>query len=225
MNLPDILAIYLLGLLTPLTAVCVIPLYPGFIAFLANQATNNSINPKKTMILIGSIVVLGVLTFMSFIGILFSTLLKVSLTKVIGIVSPIAFGLLALISLLLIFNINFSKIFPELKIPKSKNPYLSSFIFGFFFGAIIIPCNPLFIAAFFTKALSTTSFGMSMINFFSFGIGIGTPLLAFSILSASISRTIVKFFTSYKKTINITSGIIMLSISLYELIFIFRIFG
>jgi cytochrome c-type biogenesis protein len=34
---------FFLGLITPLTAVCVLPLYPGFITYLANQ-----LSPDKT---------------------------------------------------------------------------------------------------------------------------------------------------------------------------------
>jgi len=41
---------FTLGLLTPLGAVCVLPLYPGFLAFLSKQASGNSSNRKAIML-------------------------------------------------------------------------------------------------------------------------------------------------------------------------------
>ena len=49
----------------------------------------------------------------------------------------IAFGILAIISILLIFNVDFGRFFPKVSAPITKNPYLSSFVFGFFFGFFI----------------------------------------------------------------------------------------
>ena len=51
------------------------------------------------------------------------------------------------------------------------------------------------------------------------------PLLVFSIVSAAWSKTIITFLTKNKKIINIIAGVIMLGVSLYYLIFVFRVFG
>lgn len=217
---------FILGLLTPTTAVCVLPLYPGFLSYLAKAAQKredeSKAQNKKFLIMFGLIIGLGVISFMFFLGILFTLILKISLTKVIGIVSPIAFIILALISLLLIFNIDLGRFLPKLKTPESKNPYLRAFLFGFFFGAIIIPCNPLFIAAFFTQAaLGGADFFINIFKFLFFGAGIAFPLAVISIVSAAISDRVIKFLIKRQKIINLLAGIIMLVISLYYLIFVF----
>jgi len=217
----DILASFGLGLLTPLTAVCVLPLYPGFLAFLSNQFSGKE--SKKTYALFGAIIVAGVLTFMLLFGLIFTTLLQESLTNVIGIVSPIAFGILGIISLFLIFNFDFGRFFPKLKVKTTGNPLKSAFIFGFFFGAIVIPCNPAFIAAFLARALLFGSFVSSISNFLAFGLGLGAPLLVFSLVSAQWSQRVIGFLTGHKRIINLIAGILMLWIALYYLLCVFPV--
>jgi cytochrome c-type biogenesis protein len=212
---------FILGLLTPLGAVCVLPLYPGFIAYLANRNEER----RASTIALGLLVTLGVLLFMFLLGLIFTTALKVSLTKVIGIISPIAFIILAVISIFLIFDINIGRFFPQAHAPVFESPYSSAFIYGFFFGAIVIPCNPLFIAALFTRAIVQTSFIVNMANFVSFGLGIAAPLLVLSILSSGKSNVLINFLIKYRRAINVIVGLFMLGVSLYYLIFVFRLFG
>ena len=223
----DFFSSFLLGLLTPLTAVCVLPLYPGFIAYLSNKLSpDQSVEEnRKLPLLMGLLVVAGVIVFMLLLGIIFTTVLQVSLTKVINIVSPIAFGILGLISILLIFNVDIGKYFPRVNAPVTQNPKTSAFVFGFFFGGIVIPCNPGFIAAFFARALLVDSFISNIINFFLFGLGIGAPLLVLAFISGAKSQLIIHYLTARKRAINLIAGLIMLGISIYYLVFVFRVFG
>lgn len=218
----DILTPFVLGLLTPLTAACVLPLYPGFLAYLSNQL-NKKAN-RGVIFAISLLIVLGVVLFMFLLGILFTTLFQKSLTNVIGIVSPIAFGILTLISILLILDVDFGKFLPKYNAPVTKNPLWSAFIFGFFFGAIVIPCNPAFLAALFARSLLIQNFATNLLNFILFGLGIGFPLLVLGALVGVKSKEIISFLTKHKTFINRTAGIIMLGISLYYLIFVFHIF-
>ena len=218
-------ASFVLGVLTPLTAVCVLPLYPGFLAYLANQSSKDNKVNKRQYALFGLLITLGVIIFMLLLGLIFTTFLQKSLTNVVGIISPIAFGILGFFSLLLIFNVDFGKFIPRLRTPTSKHPTIKALTYGFFFGAIVLPCNPAFIGAFFARALIIDNFASSMLNFLGFGIGIGFPLLAFSLISVNWSQKIINFATKNKKAINFTAGIIMLGISIYYLIFVFKVFS
>ena len=215
---------FVLGLLTPLTAVCVLPLYPGFLIYLSNQSKKQDENKIKIAFL-GLLVSAGVITFMTLFGLLFTTILKTSLTAVIGIISPIAFGILGVISLFLIFDVDIGRYFPKIQTPFVKNPYLGAFVFGLFFGAIVIPCNPLFIAVLFTRTLTAISFAENMVRFLFFGIGMAFPLLVLSIVSSSHSRIIIAYLTKNKRKINLFSGLMILVISVYYLVFVFRLLG
>tara|TARA_Y100000034_G_C6767451_1_gene342189 strand:- start:98 stop:799 length:702 start_codon:yes stop_codon:yes gene_type:complete len=222
---------FLAGLSAPLLAVCVIPLYPGFLSYLASQFSNNqNLNlpqeliekeQKKKIILFGIVTTLGVITSMAIFGLIFVKILQESLTKAIGVISPIAFVILAIVSILLILNLDFTRFFPRVNSPRLKNPYLSSFGFGFFFGAIVLPCNPAALITLFAISTSTISAITNFFNFTLFGIGMAAPLLIFAIISSTRSQEVITFLTNNKKIINRIAGVIMLSISLYYLIFVF----
>ncbi len=221
MGIVDFLGSFALGLLTPLTAVCVLPLYPGFLAYVAHQFSGKA--TKKQYALLGLVITLGVILFMFLLGILFTTLWQVSLTKIIGIVSPVAFGILAIISILLIFDFDLGRFLPRIQVKITKKPLVSALVYGFFFGAIVIPCNPGFVAAFFARAILLSDPFTSIFHFLFFGLGLGFPLLMFSLISANWSSIIIRFVTKHKTFINRTAGVIMLLISLYYLFFVFQI--
>jgi len=222
--LSDISTAFVLGLLTPTTAVCVLPLYPGFLAYLSNQLSEGE-QDKKKIATFGLLVSAGVILFMVMIGLLFTTILQVSLTSVIELVSPIAFGVLVIISILLIFDVDIGRFFPKAQVPTAKNPHVGAFSYGFFFGAIVLPCNPLFIAALFVRNVSTMGFIENVLSFLFFGVGMAFPLLAFSLVSSAKSRTVIGFMTKHKRHINVSAGTIMLIVSLYYLLFVFRVLG
>ena len=226
----NITTAFVLGFLTPLTAVCVLPLYPAFLIYLSNQIAqkenqDKDKNNKFLLPMLASVIVLGVITFMLLLGFIFTFLLNISLTNAIGIISPIAFGILLLISILLIFNVDFSKYIPKPKVSSGGHPLRNAFLYGFFFGAIVVPCNPLFIAALFTRITTLSTFFSGIISFLFFGIGIGVPLFAFSIISTTKTQKIIGFLTKYKRPINMISGLIMFGISVYYLVFVFKVFG
>lgn len=221
--LGNFLSSFIFGLLTPLGAVCVLPLFPAFLAFLSNSLGKEA--NRRTLALFGVVISAGVISFMMLVGIIFTTLLQKSLTNVVGVVSPIAFFILALISVLLILDIDFSRFLPHVHAPIKKNPLVSAFLFGFFFGAIVLPCNPGFIAAFFAKSILIQNPVVNLLNFLLFGIGLSFPLLVFSFLPGTISLKVINVLTNNKRKINLVAGLFMLGVSLYYLIFVFRVFG
>ncbi len=221
--LSQIFTAFSLGLLTPLTAVCVLPLYPGFLAYLANRFPERS--DRKTIALFGLVITSGVILFMLLLGLIFTTILQVSLTSIIGVVSPMAFGILMIISLLLIFDVDVGRLLPKAQVPSFGNPLFGAFAYGFFFGAIVVPCNPLFIAALFARTISAINFLGNMLSFLAFGVGMAFPLLALSLLSTASSITIISYLTRYRRAINASAGIVLLAISVYYIVFVFRVFG
>jgi cytochrome c-type biogenesis protein len=217
--LTDVSTSFALGLATPLTAVCVIPLYPGFLAYLATQS--EAISVARLALLVGA----GVLTFMTGLGLVFTTLLETSLTSVIGIASPIAFTALALLSLVLLADIPVSQYLPTTEPPQSSSPSLSALAYGAFFGAIVIPCNPGFVGLFFARSLLFTSPVSSLANFGAFGSGIAAPLVALGIVSEPWRDRVLAVITAHKSAVNRLTGAVMLAISLYYLLFVFEVLG
>jgi cytochrome c-type biogenesis protein len=211
---------FLAGLSAPLFAVCVLPLYPGFLAYLSSKIKGKGKDSKKTIVNLALMTIAGVITSMAIIGLVFTFILKQSLTNAIEIVSPIAFIILAIISILMIFNVDVGKVFPKVNAPITKNSYFTSFIFGFFFGLIVLPCNPAALVVLFALSTTTVEVFTNMINFILFGLGMGLPLLIIGIIGSK-SQGFINYLSKNKKNINLIAGIIMLLISLYYLIFVF----
>ncbi len=212
---------FVLGVMTPLTAVCVLPLYPGFLTFLTNQLDADA--ERTTYALLGVTVAAGVVLFMLLVGLLFTTVLQQSLTRVVGTVSPVAFGILAVIGVLLVLDVEIGQVFPQQQVPRTGRPLVDSFGFGFFFGAIVLPCNPAFIAAFFARSLLVQSPVTNLLAFTAFGLGIGAPLFTFSLASAQWSTQVVQTLVTYRTRINRVSGIVLLAVALYYLMYVFQV--
>lgn len=211
---------FALGLATPLSAVCVVPLYPGFLAFLSNQGES-----APSVATLSVIVVAGVVAFMSAVGVVFTTLLQESLTAVVEVVSPIAFGLLAILGAVLITGFHPQSRLPAASPPQTRYPSVSAFAYGAFFGAIVLPCNPGFISVFFARAFLVSNPVTSVANFGAFGIGMAAPLLGFGIVSEPWRDRVLGALTRHRRGVNIATGSVLVAVSAYYLVVVFEVFG
>jgi cytochrome c-type biogenesis protein len=206
---------FLAGVFTPLGAVCVLPLYPGFIAHLAARLTGES--SRLTIILLGFLVTAGMILSMLITGFIFITLLQRSFSELIRVLSPGAFILLAGISIILIAGIDIGSFIPSNCLPAIQSPGTSAFVFGFFFGMLALPCNPGPIIVLFALSLNTSGYLENLVSFILFGIGMALPLIVLTVITASRSRTVIGFLTKNKKSINRVAGVLMLVIAVYYL--------
>ena len=222
MTLGALLEDFLLGVATPLTAACVIPLYPAFIGYLAS--TGDEEGGGHSPLLLGLLVVAGVLSFMTLAGLVFTFVLEESVDRLVSDVSPYAFGLLAVVgAVLLVAPKGFSRV-PTIEPPQSRYPSATAFGYGFFFGAIVIPCSPGTISLFFarTPVLYDTHAG-SMLGFLAFGLGIGAPLLTFAIVSQPFAQRVTGTLARYSGPVNRVVGAVLLGVSAYYLYEVFRV--
>jgi cytochrome c-type biogenesis protein len=216
----DIATSFSLGLATPLSAVCVVPLYPAFLAFLSNQDED-----APSIATLGVLVAFGVIAFMAGIGLLFTTILESSLTASIELISVPAFGLLAVFGVVLLADLHPQARLPTVEPPQSKYPSLSAFGYGAFFGAIVLPCNPGFISLFFARAFLFSDPVSSLANFGAFGVGMATPLLVFAFISEPKRDRVLALLTGNRRVVNAATGAVLLAISVYYLLFVFEIAG
>lgn len=207
-----------LGVGTPLTAVCAIPLYPAFIAFLASA---DGAGRRHSPVVLGLLVVAGVVAFMGGIGVVYSFVLGEAVNDAVETFSPVAFWVLAGVGLVMLTRPTLFARLPTVEPPQSNYPALSAFSYGFFFGAIILPCNPGLIATFFstTPILYDTQVG-SMLGFLAFGLGLGTPLLGFALVSESTGRRLTRLLAQHSKHVYRVTGLIVLGVAVYYLWFV-----
>lgn len=198
------------GFLSPV--IYIIPLYPAFLAFLSNQDDD-----APSVAVLGVLVALGVIDFMAAVGVLFTTLLKTSLTAVVELVSPPAFGLLAVLGAVLVANLHPQARLPTIEPPQTRFPSLPAFAYGAFFGAIVLACNLGFISVFFARAFLFSDPVTSLANFSAFGVGMASPLLAFAFVSERWRYRMLDFLTGHRRAINSITGVVLLVISLHYL--------
>ena len=147
-----------LGLLASASP-CIIPLYPGYLAYLSGTANGEL---KKGRFFLGFFVLAGVLSMMLILGLIIA-LLSVSVGRALSVIIPIADLLLITLGILLLVDKNPFKALPQVKIPALKNPFVNAFIYGLLYGPIALPCSGPLVVGIFAISL-TTAEALSQIN-------------------------------------------------------------
>lgn len=202
-----------LGLLAT-TSPCVLPLYPGFLAYISGGQAG--LQGKASRYFLGFFVLAGVLTMMLALGGIIA-LLSVSIGSALSIVIPLADAIIILFGILLLLNINPFKSLPQVQVPVLSHPFVNAYIYGLLYGPIALPCSgPLVVSIF---ALSfTAAEALSKLNIFLwFGMGFGIPLLLLSFLSGAAQRWITRQFALRSRLINVVSGLLLLGVGIYDL--------
>lgn len=200
-----------LGLLASASP-CIIPLYPGYLAYLSGASSNDL---KKGRYFLGFFVLAGVLTMMLLLGLIIA-LLSISVGRALSIIIPIADLLIITLGILLLLDKNPFKALPQIKVPVLQNPFFNAFIYGFLYGPIALPCSGPLVVGIFAISL-TTAEALTRLNVFLwFGLGFGLPLLALSLLSGVLQRKITRWLAVHSRSINIIGGVLLIGIGIYD---------
>jgi cytochrome c-type biogenesis protein len=213
MNLETIFTSFTLGLLAT-TSPCVLPLYPGFLAYLSG-GTQNTLSPRGRYFL-GVFVLLGVLVMMLVLGLII-TLLSVSVGEALSVTIPLADAIIILFGILLLLNINPFKGLPQLQVPVLSHPYVNAFIYGLLYGPIALPCAGPLVVSIFAISLTVGEALSKLGIFFWFGMGFGVPLLVLSLLSGAWQRQLTRLFATRAGAINLIGGVILIIVGVYDL--------
>jgi len=174
---------FLAGVYAPLSSPCVLPLYPGFLSFLAGNHGNSGVNRDRPLLALGIVVACGVLISMLAVGVIFTAVVQVSISRFLSVLSPLAFLVLAAFSVMLILDIDLGSYVGGISTPRSGRPVLDAFLLGLFFGVIVLPCNAAAPVALLAIGTTVAGFLESLGSFLAFGIGMSLPLLAFAALT------------------------------------------
>ncbi len=202
-----------LGLLAT-TSPCVLPLYPGFLAYLSGG--QDGMQHKAGRYFLGFFVLAGVLTMMLALGGIIA-LLSVSIGRALSIVIPLADAIIILFGVLLLLNINPFKSLPTIQVPVLSHPFVNAFIYGLLYGPIALPCSGPLVVSIFALSLTFTEAFSQLTVFFWFGMGFGIPLLLLSFLSGAARRWITRQFAMRARSINVVSGLLLLGVGVYDL--------
>lgn len=202
-----------LGLLAT-TSPCVLPLYPGFLAYLSGG--QEQLQNKPARYLLGFFVLAGVLTMMLALGAIIA-LLSVSIGQALSFVIPIADLIIILFGVLLLLNINPFKKLPQIQAPLLSHPFANAFIYGLLYGPIALPCSGPLVVSIFALSLTVVDALGKLNVLLWFGLGFGIPLLLLSFLSGVAQRWITRQFAMRARLINFLSGLLLLWVGIYDL--------
>jgi cytochrome c-type biogenesis protein len=209
MNNPAVTSL-LLGLLTT-TSPCILPLYPGFLAYLSNQ---NDAGRQKYFL--GLFVLTGVLTMMLALGGLIA-LLAVPVGSILLYIIPLADLLILILGVLLLLNINPFKTLPQVQLPVLRHPYMNAYVYGLLYGPIALPCSGPMVVSIFALSFTVGEAFSQLWTFLWFGLGLGMPLLVLSFLSTALQRQLTILFARHSRIVNFTGGLLLVGVAIYDL--------
>ncbi|PCI20328.1 cytochrome C biogenesis protein [Candidatus Wolfebacteria bacterium] len=194
---------------------CVLPIIPGFLAYLAGSSLDEEKPNKKDIFLNSLFFVIGFSVVFAILGVLLNTLLEAVAFDVqiwlarIGGTLIIFFGLY-LVGLL---KIPFLERAHTIKVKKKfKSRYFTSFLFGLAFAVGWTPCVGAALGA--ILGLAVTAPGSAFVLLLSYAIGLGIPFLVIGLFATQASG----FINKYAKTlryVNIGFGIILIILGLF----------
>jgi cytochrome c-type biogenesis protein len=208
----EYLQAFILGNAAILTNVCILPLYPGLLAYMAANAQNE--RAQRAMKWMGLLVLLGVLTMMILVGgLLFA--LQQSFGAILPIVLPLIYGVVIILGLLMLMGRNPFNRLQTVQTPALRNPFLGAYVYGLLLGPMTLPCaGPIILSAFLLGSNSAADLADGLLYFFFFGLGFGWPLVLLPFLANTFQKQLIGWTTRNYKLLTRVSGTLLILIGL-----------
>ena len=207
---------FALGSAAILTNACLLPLYPGLIAFMAGSADRAL--SRWSAAWLGVLVLAGVLSAMLLIG-LGLWIVQQSFGSVLGLVLPIVYGAVIVFGVLLLFDRNPFARAAMARSPVFRNRPLTAFLYGMLLGPMTLPCTgPILTSAFLLGANDASSLIGGLTYFLFFGLGFGWPLVLLPVLAVPLQRRAVGWLARHHTLLNRVSGVLLIAIGVFGII-------
>lgn len=212
----ELVTAFLLGNAAILTNVCLLPLYPGLIAFLAGNASLEE--NKRVTPWLGLLVLLGILSLMTAVGGLLYAF-QASFGGLLVWLLPLIYGTVIVLGVLMVFGFNpFTRI-AGMRSPMLKNPLASAYLYGVLLGPMTLPCTgPVVVSAFLLGAGSASALAQSLLYFVAFGLGFGWPLLLLPLLASAVQRRSVGWLNRHHTGLTRLSGLLLLGVGVFGIV-------
>lgn len=200
-----------LGLLNMVNP-CVLPLYPGFLAYLAGSQSSD--DSRRGVRWFGIVVLAGVLTSMLLLGFIVA-LLQVALGSILAVVLPVIYLLVVGMGLLLFLDINLLARLPAIRTRRVQNPLFSCFLYGLLYGPMTLPCSgPLIVGVFAYSTADVRSLVDGLIYVVAFGLGFGLPLVIFPLLTEATRKFVLQKMLTHHHLLMRGAGVVLILIGL-----------
>lgn len=212
-TMEQVLQAFVLGNAAILTNVCILPLYPGLMAFLAGNAANQKM--QRAGFWLGWLVLAGVLTLMLGVGAALF-IMQQSFGAILPWLLPLLYAVVILLGALMIVGRNPFARLATTRAPILRNPLLAAFLYGLMLGPMTLPCaGPLVVSALLLGAGSATQLAGSLLYFFAFGLGFGWPLVLLPMLAQPFQRSLAGWTTRHYGWLTRLSGALLVAIGLF----------
>jgi len=193
-------------------APCVLPIIPGFLAYLAGSTDAESTTKRRDIFINSIFFVLGFSFIFALLGILLQTVLRsigfeveMWLSRIGGLVI-IFFGLY----LTGLVKIGFLEKNHQMRVKtKFKSRYLTSFVFGIAFAVGWTPCAGAVLGGILALAASAPLSSFFLLLFYAFGLGV--PFLIVGLFTAQATNWIAKVGDKFKY-VTIIFGVILIAL-------------
>lgn len=206
---------FLAGLVSFLSP-CLLPIVPGFLAYISGTSLSGEIGAKqKWKIFLNSVFfVLGFSVVFAALGVLLNTLLESVAYDALTWLSRIGGILVIFFGLYLTGLIKIPFLEKEFKIGvkrKFHSTYITSFVFGAAFAAGWTPCVGAVLGA--ILGIAATHPGAAFNLLLSYSIGLGLPFLVLGAFASQATGVIAKL-SKYLKPINIAFGFLLIALGI-----------
>lgn len=203
---------------------CVLPLYPGFLAYItapapvAADGSTAALAMRRPPPAVAAVLVwLGVVVGMVIIGAVLA-LLSVSLGSVLRILLPIIDLVLVALGVLLILGRNpFTRLPQPSSAVPGAGPWTGSFLYGLMFAPVALPCSGPFLIGIFIASLTIGDAARQLLFFAVFGVGFGLPLLALGLVGQVRARSLARAAMRWERPLQLVLGTALVAVGLWDL--------
>lgn len=188
---------------------CALPLYPGFLAYLASRSEH--LCGRRTVRWLGPFVLAGVLTTMLALGALIAGL-SLAVGQVLVFVTPAAYLVVIAFGVALLCGANPFARLPQPSVAVRGGPLLGAYAYGLLYGPIALPCSGPLLVSIFALSVSVGSFAQKMAFFLAFALGFGVPLLVLSFLAPARRSLLLRLFTRHYALVSRLAGVLLLGV-------------
>ena len=193
---------------------CLLPLYPGFIAYVAGTGADG---PRRGVAaFLGLAVLAGVLTTMVLVGAALA-IIAAPFGDVLRWSVPVTTVLLVGLGLMLFAGRNpFARV-ATVRAPVVRNPLAQSFVHGLLLGPIALPCAGPFLVALLAISIGLADVVARVGSFVVYGLGFGLPLVALAALGAVRGGAIARAFAQHHLAVLRIAGVLVIVTAVYQL--------
>jgi cytochrome c-type biogenesis protein len=206
----------LLGNAAIITNVCLLPLYPGMIAFIAGGAGQDNANTRWRGGLLGLVVLGGVFTMLLLIGIFFMTLRSLygPLLPIIVIASYVL--VIVLGGLMLLGRNPFARL-NTIQAPMLQNRTATAYLYGLLLAPMTLPCTGAILLGALGRVAGLGSLTSEIAFLLGFCLGFGWPLVLLPVVAVPAQRRFVGWMTSNHTLIERVTGGLLVAVGVYGL--------